>query len=345
MKIAVTVDPELPVPPPLYGGIERIVDMLVRGLTERGHDVLLFANAESQVPCLLEPYPGCRSGSSLDTLRNMGLITRRVLGRDVDLVHSFGRLAYLLPLLPLSVPKIMSYQRAISPRSVQLGSRLSHGTLHFVGCSRSLIAPWAGRPNWHVVYNAAPLAAYTFVPEVPADAPLMFLGRIEEIKGPHIAIQVARSTGQRLILAGNVPDDHRSFFDEQIGPYIDDDLIRYVGPVDDAQKNELLGRSKALLMPILWDEPFGIVMAEALACGTPVIGFARGSVPEVVDDGLTGFVVDSIETMAARSLGLEQISRVACRESMEAQFSDSALVDGYLSLYEHVLAGREERAT
>src|SRR5206468_12466033 len=120
-----------------------------------------------------------------------------------------------------------------------------------------------------------------------------------EIKGPHLAIEVARRTGRRLILAGNISQGHESFFEQQVKPFIDGDRVRYVGPVDDLEKNQLLGEAAALLMPILWDEPFGIVMAEALACGTPVIGFQRASVPEVVADGVSGFLVNDVAQMAA----------------------------------------------
>lgn len=344
MRVAITVDPEVPVPPRQYGGIERIVDMLVRGLAERGHQVTLFAHPDSQVPCRLEPYPGRSSRSRSDLLRNMWHVSAGIVRGRYDVVHSFGRLAYLLPVLPLSVPKIMSYQRAVTPGSVEWGERLSHGTLHFAACARHMSQRWHGRPNWHVVYNAAPVATYRFSPSVPDGAPLMFLGRMEEIKGPHLAIEVARRSDHRLILAGNVPDGRRerAFFEREIRPHLDGETIRYAGPVDDTQKNELLGRAKALLMPILWEEPFGIVMAEALACGTPIIGLRRGSVPEVVEDGVNGFVVDSVEGMACAVQRLEEIDRAACRRTMEERFSDRALVGAFEGLYMR-LAARDSR--
>jgi glycosyltransferase involved in cell wall biosynthesis len=262
-------------------------------------------------------------------------IGTEVLRGRYDLVHSFGRLAYLLPVLPGSVPKLMSYQREISPRSVVWGERLSRGTLHFSGCSKFLIRPWADQPNWHVVYNAAPASAYTLQATVADGAPLVFLGRVEEIKGPHIAISVARAAGVPLVIAGNVPEGEReqAFFHRYIEPEIDDTSVCYVGPVDDAQKNELLGRARALLMPILWHEPFGIVMAEALACGTPVIGFARGAVPEVIQDGVTGFVCASQEDMVAAVRGLPGIDRTACRRDMEARFSEDVMVEAYVRVY------------
>src|SRR6266571_1769131 len=135
MRVAISVDPEIPVPPRLYGGIERIVDMLVRGLTRRGHQVTLFAHPESQVPCELSPYPRLRSRHKSDTVANMWHVSSAIRRGDFDLLHSFARLAYTAPLLARPIPKIMSYQRKISPRSVELGNVLSRGTLHFSGCS------------------------------------------------------------------------------------------------------------------------------------------------------------------------------------------------------------------
>jgi glycosyltransferase involved in cell wall biosynthesis len=194
------------------------------------------------------------------------------------------------------------------------------------------------------VPNGVPLATYAFAERILPDAPLTFLGRIEEIKGPHCAIEVACRAGRKLILAGNVPLEHRPWFEARIAPHVDGDRIRYIGPVDDAQKSALLGASCALLMPILWEEPFGIVMAEAMACGTPVIGFRRGSVPEVVADGQTGFVVDTIEEMVVAIERISCISRAVCRARTESLYSDEVVTDGYLRIYEQLIARMRRNA-
>jgi glycosyltransferase involved in cell wall biosynthesis len=335
VTIAITVDPEIPVPPLYYGGIERIVDLLVRGLVDRGHKVVLFAHPESSVPCHLEPYPSTRSRGPADLLRNALHVCGRILDCKPDVVHSFGRLAYLTPMLRRAVPKVMTYQRIITPRSVQIGEALAGQSLHFTACSQNLMKAYAGKSNWHVVYNGVSASAYVPSYIVPSDAPLAFLGRVEEIKGPHLAIQAAKQSGRRLIIAGNVPDGpkHKEFFDAFIRPHVDGKNIEYVGPVNDSEKNGILAGAAALLMPILWDEPFGIVMAEALACGTPVIGFGRGAVPEIVRDGIDGFVCDSAESMATAIARLSQLDRRECRRIFETKFSDTVMLDAYSAVY------------
>ena len=326
-------------PPIHYGGIERIVDMLARGLCERGHSVTLFAHPGSTCPVPKVAWSGRTSHAKLDIARNTAILARHVAAGGIDLVHSFARVAYLGPLLPFAIPKLMSYQRAISPRTTGLAHRLARGTLEFSAISRSMIER-AGLPGrWHLVPNGVSLATYPFCVTVPPDAPLVFLGRVEAIKGPHLAIEAARLAGRRLVIAGNVPDEHRLWFEATIAPHIDGDRVRYQGPVDDAQKCALLGGAIALLMPVTWEEPFGIVMAEAMACGTPVIGFNRGAVVEVIAEGATGYVVDTVAQMAAVVARLPAISRAACRARVEQLYSDTAIVEGYLQLY----AGLTER--
>lgn len=337
MRIALTADPELPVPPKLYGGIERVVDMLVRGLVARGHDVTLFAHPQSDVPCRIVRYQGGSSLSRSDTVRNALTVTSGVISGRFDLVHSFGRIAYLLPLLPLRIPKLMTYQREVTPRSVKWGNRLSRGTLHFSAISSWMMQDTRHLADWHLVYNGVPMDVYDFCPAVPDDAPLVFLGRIEHIKGTHLAIEIARRSGRRVVIAGNIPREHQAYFDEQVKPRLDGDRVSYIGQVDDRQKNALLGQAAAFLMPILWEEPFGIVMAEALACGTPVLGLRRGAVPEVVEDGVTGFVCDDVDGLVAAVGRIGVLDRRASRQRAERLFSDHAVVDAYLGVYRRLI--------
>jgi glycosyltransferase involved in cell wall biosynthesis len=340
MKIAITADPMLPVPPRLYGGIERIIDMLVRGLVQRGHEVTLFAHRDSDVPCDVVPYAGRTAGRATDIVRNT-LSVSRLLADRPDVVHSFGRLAYLTPLLATRIPKIMSYQRAPSPRSVGRAIALARrGSLAFTGCSAYIASKINPGAPVFAIHNGVDLGRYPPRYDVASDAPLMFLGRIEAIKGAHHAIRVARSAGRRLVIAGTIADNDagRQYFEEAIAPHIDGAEIQYVGPVNDARKATLLGESAALLMPIEWEEPFGIVMAEALACGTPVLGFPRGAVAEVIRHGVNGFVCDSVEEMAAAVSALGTIDRRVCRADCAARFSDTVIVDAYERLYHQRVA-------
>jgi glycosyltransferase involved in cell wall biosynthesis len=339
MRIAITADPEIPVPPQTYGGIERIIAMLVEGLLARGHDITLFAHPDSNMACRQIPWHGQNSRSRYETVMNSGILAREILGGGYDLIHSFSRIAYLLPMLPMTIPKIMTYQREISPRSIRNGVRLSRGSLHFTAISQHMIEPVRDLTTWRIIANGVTLAKYDYHEQVDTTkGPLLFLGRVEHIKGVHLAIEVARRSGRKLIIAGNIPAGHESFFEQRIQPQLGNG-IEYVGPVDDRQKNSLYGQAAAFLMPILWEEPFGIVMAEALACGTPIIGLRRGSVPEVVQQGETGFVCDSVEEMVDAVGRLDVLSRRKCREAAETRFSDTVIVDAYEALYRSLVAG------
>ena len=341
LKIAITADPYLPVPPKLYGGIERVIDFLVRGLVTRGHEITLFAHPESHTDGRLVPYgvpPHFGTRARLAELWQVGAGLWRDRVR-IDLVHSFGRLAALLPVLAARrIPKVQSYQRARVPwRGVKVAARLGGDSIRFTGCSSSVYRdrPSRGAGTWHTVFNGVPIAKYDFVSRVAPDAPLVFLGRLEPMKGAHHAIAIARQSGRQLIIAGNRVEEGAGarYFAERIAPALDGEQITYLGPVDDTQKNDLLGAAAALLMPVEWEEPFGIVMAEALACGTPVIGFPLGSVPEVVRDGVTGYLCRTAEEAASAVGRLDRLDRSAARADCQARFSDGAIVDAYERIY------------
>ena len=341
LRIAITADPYLPVPPRLYGGIERVVALLVSGLVRRGHQVTLIAHPDSQTPADLIGYgvpPHTGAAARARELMQVGSALVRLSGA-VDVVHSFGRLAALAPVLPLrGVKKIQSYQRAIPWTGVRRAARLGGDSMTFTGCSTSLYASANGAAagtRWRTVFNCVDPSTYAAVARVEADAPLAFLGRIERIKGTHNAIQIARAAGRPLVIAGNVAD--QEYFRAEVAPHIDDRFVRYVGEVDDAAKNRLLGGAAALLMPIEWDEPFGIVMAEAFACGTPVIGFPRGSVPEVVRDGLNGFLAGNVVEAAQAVARLDRVDRGAVRRDCEQRFSCDAIVAAYEDIYREAL--------
>lgn len=337
LHIALIADPELPVPPQLYGGIERIIDMLIKGLMGCGHTVSLFAHQDSVTAARLYPYKGKTSQGKIDFVKNAWLINKTICSQKIDIIHCFGRLAYLLPQMPLSTVKIMSYQRNPTVKPIQKAVKFSRkNTLYFTGCSEDIsrrIRPYA---TAFTVYNGVPLTTYTATKTVETDAPLLFLGRIEPIKGTHTAIRVAKATGRKLIIAGNIPEGQGDYFHSEIAPYLDE-RITYIGAVNDAQKNNILGKAAALLMPIEWDEPFGIVMAEAMACGTPVIGFNRGAVPEIVQHEHNGFLCSTAAEMVAAIQRLPLIDRELVRKDAEERFSSAVIVDAYLKLYAQLI--------
>jgi glycosyltransferase involved in cell wall biosynthesis len=341
LNIAVTVDPYIPVPPLLYGGIERIVEFVVNGLAARGHTVTLFAHPDSHCAGKLVGYgvsPHFTKGARLKELWQVGLgLTQRV--NSLDAVLSWGRLAALAPVLPLRrLAKVQRYCRDIVPwGSVRIAAAIAGSSIVFAGASGSVYRQKSGNGSygrWVTMHDGVEMCKFDPVFSVPSDAPLAFLGRLEAYKGAHNAIEIARRCGRKLIIAGNRVDkgSNADYFEREIAPHLDGDQIRYIGLVDDARKSAMLGQCAAFLMPIEWDEPFGIVMAEAMACGTPVIAFDRGSVPEVVRDGINGFRCRSLEEAVAAVGKLSRIDRAAVRADCEARFGSEVIVQGYESL-------------
>ncbi len=343
MRLLLTADPEIEVPPRLYGGIERIVDVLVRRLQSKGHQVGLAARAGSTCPAdSFYPWPGLRSQSRADTISNSLALWKAKRDFRPDLIHGFSRIAYLLPHLRGPVPLVMSFQRDPTPRTVGLAAKLAApGMLTFTGCSEYIAR--IGRPSggeWLGIHNFADTENLHFSPSVPADAPLVFLSRVEEIKGAHWAIEIARRTGNRLIIAGNHSDSgpEGEYWRSKIAPEIGHGGVEYVGPVDDVQKDKLLGGARAMVVPIRWNEPFGIVFAESLACGTPVISCPTGALPEIVRQGVDGFLIQSIEEGCAAVGKLGTIDRATCRQRAVEHFSADAVLARYLELYTRLVA-------
>jgi glycosyltransferase involved in cell wall biosynthesis len=340
MKILLTADPMIPVPPAGYGGIERIVDALLRFYRAQGHEVGLVSHPGSTAQADARfPWP-CGPGG---TLRNALYLRRAVRKFRPDLLHSFSRLAYLAPLMISPLPKIMSYQRHAGGRQISWAARIGGRSLRFTGCSEFICS--MGRPSggeWRVIPNFVEPDKYIFVPKVSSDAPLVFLSRIESIKGPDVAIAIARAVGRRLILAGNPAEQgsEREFWERKIAPHLGRDGIEWVGEVNDLQKSELLGRAAALVLPIRWDEPFGIVFVEALAAGTPVITCARGGAPEIIEPGVTGFFVRDAKEGSEAVRRLEELDRAACRRAAETRFSLRTCAKSYLELYREMVADR-----
>ena len=333
MKILITCDPEIPVPPSNYGGIERMVEVIIIGLLKQGHDVILCANPHSKVQCKLVGWKGLKSRNILDTIKNTLMLTQLVYKEKFDVVHSFSRLAYMTFIMPIKVKKIMSYQREPSLNQIAKAIKLSKKkSIIFTGCSDYISNQIAKIASVYTIYNCAPIEKYIFQEIVLKNAPLVFLGRIEPIKGTHNAIAIAKKSNQKLIIAGNIPLEYQNYFDTEVLPLLNDD-IKYIGVVNDEQKNVLLRNAIALLMPIEWNEPFGIVMAEAMACGTPIIGFPKGAVKEIVQHGINGYLCNSIDDAVEKVLMLDKIDREVVRKIAEDKFSNTKIINDYIDLY------------
>lgn len=338
MRILLTCDPMIPVPPVGYGGIERIVDGLARELRRRGHTVGLVGHRDST--CQTDgfwPWPGTEVRSRPDTIRNIRALVGIARNFEPDVVHSFARLAYLSGLLLSPTPKIMSYQRLAHGVQIRLAAAAAGRTLHYTACSRFIAE--GGRTSggtWHAIPNFIEPDRIPFEPQVPTDAPLLFLSRVESIKGADVAIAVAKASGRRLVIAGNhaTSGPEYEYWRDQVLPHLDSDGISYVGEVGDEQKFKLLGQAAALVVPIRWDEPFGIVFIEALAAGTPVITCPRGALPEIVTPGVNGWFMDTIDDGERAVARLPLIDRATCRNVAVQSFSRSVVVEQYFSLYE-----------
>lgn len=339
MKILLTVDPEIPVPPTNYGGIERIVSSLSKAYTQKGHEVILLANPNSTEVSAQKiiGWKGLTSRGKKDMLSNTMQIFSVVRKYKPDIIHSFSRLFYLFPVFLLTKSKVVqTYQRRISKRTTNQANLLAQNKIKFTSCASYMHEGFANNHKWHGIYNFTDTNFFTFN-ENSIGEYLFFLGRIEDIKGTKEAIEVALATNIKLIIAGNIQEGHDDYFEKYIQPNLDNPLIEYVGPVNDEQKRDLLQKAKAFLFPIKWEEPFGIVMAEAMACGVPVIGFRRGSVAEVVKEGETGFIVDDVEGMIDAVKQIDSINRENVRKECVQRFSLEVISQQYIDLFNRIL--------
>lgn len=337
MRILLIMDPGIPVPPPLYGGHERLVFMFAEEYHKLGHEVSLLAGPNSHISGKAYSF------GKNDLKRSKFQHFKEVLSawkflfakrNEFDLIHNFGRLIYLLPILNAKAHKIMTYGRPVAQKGIKLATSLPNKNLVFTACSNYCVSTGNVAGTWKTVYNAIDFSNYQLQEKAVHDAPLMFLGRLDKIKGLHTAIAIAKKTDHKLWIGGNIPTtlDNYTYFKNEIELLFDGEQIIYLGALNDEQKNEYLGKAKALLFPIEWDEPFGMVMVEAMACGTPVIGFKRGSVPEVIDEGISGFIVENEEEMLKSLLKVNAINRKLCRETAKHKYDTTVIAKEYLTL-------------
>jgi len=324
------------VPPHAYGGTERVVSYLTDELVAQGHTVTLFASGDSSTKARLVPaWPrSLRLGDpSLDPVALHLDMLLRVYARaaDFDVIHCHTD--YLgLPLTRTSrVPTVLTLHGRLDMSETHPIYR-AFPDVSFVSISHAQRAPLAGVRWAATLPHGLPRDLYGF--RESSGRYLVFLGRISPEKCPDAAIRVALRAGVPLRIAAKVDTPDRRYFEEVVRPLLDHPLVEFLGEVDDRDKEELLGNALALLFPVDWPEPFGMVLIEALACGTPVIARRRGSVPEILADGRTGVVCETEDEMVAAVARVAEISRAACRAEFEQRFSAETMASGYVDVYE-----------
>lgn len=338
MKIALVAPPFIPIPPVRYGGTELFLAYLAPALAELGHDVIVYSNGESTIDVEVRwKYQGAQwppTGDMAENLKEMDHTTWAVhdAAQDCDIIHVNSALA-----LPSSrfvdVPFIHTIHHAHDQNLTEFYSHYPEA--HYVTISEF------GRQqepmlHVHTIHHGIDVTRYEF--SATKQPYLTFLGRIVPVKGVHLAIQVAKKSGIPLKIAGEVQPMYRDYFENEIKPEVDGKLIEFLGEADFETKNQLLAHSLGLLFPIGWDEPFGLVMIEAMACGTPVLAFPAGSVPEVLEDGVSGYICASVDEMAGRVPDLQKLAPDKVREYVEQHFSVQCMADKYAALYS-ALAG------
>ncbi|CCD86266.1 conserved protein of unknown function [Bradyrhizobium sp. ORS 285] len=341
MKIAQIAPLAESVPPKLYGGTERVVAWLVDALVELGHEVTLFASGDSSTRATL--FPVCPQALRLGRPRsdpNAALAAQLELISDCasqfDVIHAHIDWLHLPMLGRTGVPFVTTmHGRLDLPGLPAVVDRFQDAC--FVSISDHQRRPLAGAKWCGTVYHGLPIEQFSasFAP----GSYLAFLGRLTADKGPEDAIRIARAARMPLRIAAKIPRAEGGYFREKIEPQIDGKQIQLVGEVGDDAKQPFLAGAAALLFPIRWPEPFGLVMIEAMACGTPVIAYHSGSVPEVIDHGVTGFIVES-ETQAVEAVErLAQLDRRRVRARFEERFTAERMARDYLRHY-HSLAAR-----
>ena len=345
MRIAVLCPPWIPVPPTGYGGIEWVVSLLVEELVARGHDVTLFASGGSRTKAeLISVFDEAPMGDmhrNVPDARHAARAFREILARagtprSFDVMHDHSACIALAAAPALPVPVVHTLHGAFTHEMKEFYAGVAVGVT-FVAISKVQRDDMPSLPVSKIVPNSVDVESFPFAP-AKGDY-LLCLGRITRDKGQDVAVSVAKRTGVPLVLAGKIdPGADQQFFDEAILPHIDGQLVRFEGEVPDERKKELLAGARAALFPIRWQEPFGLVMVEAMSCGTPVIANGWGAVPEVVTDGVTGFITQDEDGMVAALGRLDEIDPARCRADALARFSPAGMADAYERVYAEAVA-------
>lgn len=343
MRIAMISTPFLAVPPKKYGGTELVVSELVEGLVSQGHHVVLFATGDSTTNAELRfAYPQAQwPPNSATDIYHVSSAMDQIADGDFDLVHAHSATTLGFSRLLPEIPIVYTLHHH---RVEELSSFYRHfPRVHYIAISNRQKELEIPLPNCDVIYHGLDPSRFKCSPK--AEDYVSFIGRFSEEKGPHIAIDVARMAGVPIKIAGEPHPPDIEFAKREMEARLREPHVQPIGCVGVAEKVPLLQKSRALLAPITWEEPFGLILTEAMLCGCPVVAFSRGSTPEIVENGITGYLVDSPDEMAdiIRPGGvLDNFDRMRCRTHAVARFSRDRMVADHLRLYNQIV---EERSS
>jgi glycosyltransferase involved in cell wall biosynthesis len=341
MRIAMVSTPFLAVPPLKYGGTELVIHELVEGLVAKGHEVVLFATGDSATSAELRyAYPEAQwPPSSAAEMYHVSSAMDQIANDEFDLVHTHSALTLGFGRLLPHVPMVYTIHHH---RVDDLSQYYRHfPKTHFIAISERQRELEIHLPNCSVIYHG--LDPSRFECSATASNYVSFVGRFSEEKGPHVAVDVARMAGLPIHVAGETHPPDKEFARQQMESRLRESHVHHLGPIGVKEKVPLLRNSRALLVPINWEEPFGLILAEAMLCGCPVVAFPRGSAPELIENGITGYLVDTPEEMAdvIRPGGvLDSFDRVRCRTHAATRFSRERLVADHLRLYNQIVDAR-----
>ncbi|MGH9470016.1 MAG: glycosyltransferase family 4 protein, partial [Terriglobia bacterium] len=346
MRIAQVAPLYESVPPLFYGGTERVVSYLTEELIRQGHDVTLFASGDSVTAARLAPQ--CprslrQDHECIDQLAHHILMLERVIRQsdNFDIIHF--HIDYLH--FPWSRRRGITHLTTLHgrldiPDLVPLYREFDEMPVVSISNAQRIPLPWL---NWQgTIYHGLPRDLYTF--QDHPEGYLAFLGRISPEKGVDRAIEIARHAGLKFRMAAKVDRVDREYFRDVIQPLLDPGFVEYVGEIGEREKNRFLGGALALVLPVDWPEPFGMVMIEAMACGTPVIAFGRGSIPEVLRDGVTGFIVENVAGAVDAVARVASLNRRLCREEFEQRFDVARMAREYVDVYARLILEKTARA-
>lgn len=331
------------VPPPTYGGIELIVSLLTEELVKRGHEVTLFASGDSLTSAkLVAVHPrALRLDSTIKEpavyeLLNLASVYEKA--PEFDIIHShvgLGMIPYSNFLKTPTVHTLHGIFTADNQKVFEYGK-----TQPYISISNSQRETKLGLNYLATIYNGINVSSYKFYPQPIYPPYLAFLGRLSPEKGVHLAIKIAQETGYPLKIAGKVDNVDKAYFQELVKPHIDGEQIEYLGEANHIQKNTIMGNAIATLFPITWREPFGLVMIESMASGTPVVAMHLGATEEVIVDGKTGFLCDNIQECIYAIDKIETLNRYSCRQYVENNFSYQKMTDSYEAVYQNIITAK-----